>query len=91
MKLSELPWMDQVKIHKAFSAMPKDVDVIFVAPGSTTVFIAIPPLSSGCATEAERRASQYIKQKVELWKVTDSDIIGGWDGSHAFFMWRRAA
>ena len=90
MKLSELPAMDQVKIRRWFFTMREDVDVIFVAPRTTTVHIPIPPLSSMGATEAERRAPRCMEQVIRLWKIPDCDIIGGWDGSHTFFMWRRA-
>ncbi len=88
MKPSELPWMDQVAIRKTFVNMREDVDVVFVAPRTTTIYVPIPPLSSKGATEAERRAPQCMKQEVPLWRIDGSDIIGGWDGSHTFFMWR---
>jgi len=90
MKLSELPWMDRIAIRNTFVNMrEEDIDVVHVAPRTTTVYVPMTPLYSMDGREAERRAMQMMKQEVPLWAIAGSDIIGGWDGSHTFFMWPR--
>lgn len=76
MKLSEIPEPDQSFIRKAFFTMPDDVDVVYVDSGTTTV--VVPALGP----------STHYKQVVQMWRVSATNIIGGWDGSKTLFMWR---